>query len=183
MAEAAAAGVAVIVVTNGGSKKSTVTAAKYRNLGLDVTNQQVVSSRDALEARLARPQSEIRHLGVVDTWSTLPDLPGVKATVLTPADPAAWHDVDAIGLSGQHAGMMNGRPVLSLQLLPECLSWSPIPILPRRNPTGFRVSRGIGRCRHVPSGRGYAARMVWQTASAYFDQALGALEETTARTN
>ena len=72
LAEAAAAGVAVIVVTNGGSKKSTVTAAKYRNLGLDVTNQQVVSSRDALEARLARPQSEIRHLGVVDTWSTCP---------------------------------------------------------------------------------------------------------------
>ena len=45
LAEAAAAGVAVIVVTNGGSKKSTVTAAKYRNLGLDITNQQVVSSR------------------------------------------------------------------------------------------------------------------------------------------
>ena len=58
LAEAAAAGVAVIVVTNGGSKKSTVTAAKYRNLGLDVTNQQVVSSRDALEARLARPSQK-----------------------------------------------------------------------------------------------------------------------------
>ena len=63
--------------------------------------------------------------------------------------------------------MMNGRPVLSLQLLPECLSWSPIDIAAPQS-QGFRVSRGIGGTGTLPSGRGYAARMVWQTASAYF---------------
>ena len=184
LTEAAAAGVAVIVVTNGGSKKSTVTAAKYRNLGLDVTNQQVVSSRDALEARLARPGSAIRHLGVVDTWSTLPDLPGVRATALTPADPQAWHNVDAIGLFGATRwddewqtclvdAAAGGVPVMVAN--PDIAAPQPHGL--SREPGYWTV-----QARHH---LGAEMQLEWygKPHQPVFDQALAALEDTTGRTN
>lgn len=184
LAEAAAAGVAVIVVTNGGSKKSTVTAAKYRNLGLDITNQQVVSSRDALEARLARPGSEIRHLGVVDTWSTLPDLPGVKATVLTPADPAAWYAVDAIGLFGATRwddewqaclvdAAAKGVPVMVAN--PDIAAPQPHGLSREPGYWAVQARYQLGADMHL--------EWYGKPHQPIFDQALTALEETTARTN
>ena len=184
LTEAAAAGVAVIVVTNGGSKKSTVTAAKYRNLGLDVTNQQVVSSRDALEARLARPGSAIRHLGVVDTWSTLPDLPGVRATALTPADPQAWHNVDAIGLFGATRWDDEWQTCL------VDAAAGGVPVMVANPDIAAPQLHGLSRepgywavqARHQ---LGADMQLEWygKPHQPVFDQALAALEDTTGRTN
>ena len=100
LAAAAAAGVEIIVVTNGASKKSTVTAARYRNLGLKIMNHQVVSSRDALEARLQHPDTGFRRLGVIDSFSSLPTLPGGGLILTLMIRRQARSAVDTIGFSG-----------------------------------------------------------------------------------
>ena len=57
LAAAAAQDVAIMVLTNGAGQGADSTWAKYCDWGLDIARDQVVSSRDALEADLARVAS------------------------------------------------------------------------------------------------------------------------------
>ena len=54
LAAAASQDVAIMVLTNGAGQGADSTWAKYRDWGLDIERDQVVSSRDALEADLSR---------------------------------------------------------------------------------------------------------------------------------
>lgn len=67
---AAREGVEVMVLTNGGSKPSAMTGARYRNLGLAISDDRVISSRDALIEGIAGADGPI---GVIDAECALPD--------------------------------------------------------------------------------------------------------------
>lgn len=91
------AGKHVFVLTNGASLPADVSLAKYRKLGFDFQQSDVIASRDALAIALrTRPE---KHWGVMalDT-SRLGELP-VKTTHLMD-DPAAYDAVDAFFLIG-----------------------------------------------------------------------------------
>jgi len=184
LAAAAAAGVEIIVVTNGASKKSTVTAARYHNLGLKITNQQVVSSRDALEARLQHPDTGFRRLGVIDSFSSLPTLPGGEAVLLSPDDPAAWHAVDAIGFFGATRWNEDWQACL------EAAAATGIPVLVANPDVAAPHTDGLT---HEPGFWASLARhrlgerivLEWygKPHRPIFDQAMTALEQNTGRTN
>jgi HAD superfamily hydrolase (TIGR01450 family) len=184
LADAAAAGIEIIVVTNGASKKSTAAAARYRSLGLEISNQQVVSSRDALEARINGTRTGLHRLGVIDSFSSLPDLPGVEASILTETDPSAWHNVDAIGFFG--ATRWNA----AYQACLEDAAGAGVPVLVANpdvaapHPGGFSKEPGFwaAMARHK---LGDALKLEWygKPHPPIFDQALKTLEENTGRTN
>ena len=97
---AQSAGVATMVLTNGASKPTHMTWSKYQTLGLHLDPSQIISSRDAVLAFLANPQSKIKTLGMVDGFAEGVKIDGVTVKPLHPHQPEAWHDVDAIGFFG-----------------------------------------------------------------------------------
>ena len=93
---AAAAGIPVLVLTNGASRPSPVTAARYRGLGLDVGDGQVVSSRDAmLDGMTGLPGP----IGVVDGAVELPGGDD-RFVPLDPSRPGGWREVADIAFFG-----------------------------------------------------------------------------------
>ena len=184
LAEAEAAGVAVIVVTNGGSKDSKIAAARYRTLGFDVTDQQVVSSRDALETRLRQPDCPYQHIGVVDSWCSLPSLPGISTTPLTPENPAEWYNVDAICLFGGTQWDERWQDCLLT------VAAKGMPVLVANPDIGAPQSDGFSKepgywavmARHQ---LGDALQLEWygKPHQPVFDLAMKTLEETTGRSN
>lgn len=182
LAEAAAAGVEIIVVTNGASKKSTVTAARYRNLGINVTNQQVISSRDALQARLM--DGGFSRLGVIDSFASLPDLPGGDAVVLTPQDPSSWLKVDAIGFFGATRWDETWQACLENAAAAGIPVMVANPDVAAPHPEGLSKEPGFwaALARHHIGG---AMVLEWygKPHRPIFDQAMKALEENTGRTN
>ena len=98
--EAQVRGIDVMVLTNGASKPTAAAVRKYHDFGLNLDPRQVVSSRDALLAHLHQQQSNLKTIGVVDDFVEGVEVEGITALPLTPDQPKAWLDVDAIGFFG-----------------------------------------------------------------------------------
>ena len=121
MAELRNTGKRLLVLSNSASYPSAVTAARYRALGFDFSDKEVVTSRDALKVGLRR-YPQIRW-GVAAMHSAQIDELGVNVTLLQD-DPTPYRDVDGfILLSSSEwtdarqsllvdALVRNARPVL-----------------------------------------------------------------------
>ena len=93
--EAARSGVALMVLTNGASRLASFAGAKYRGFGLPVTDEQVVSSRDAMFREMEDVPGPI---GLVDDCI---EMPGDDRYVqLDPSRPEEWTRVAGISFLG-----------------------------------------------------------------------------------
>ena len=97
---AKSAGVETMVLTNGASKPTEMAWSKYKNLGFEFDPAQIISSRDAVMSYLNAPQSNIRVLGVADSFTDGVTVNGVDGRPLNPDRPEEWLNLDAIGLFG-----------------------------------------------------------------------------------
>ena len=98
---ARASGVEVMVLTNGASKDGAISGMKYQNLGLPITPNDVISSRDALLHHWQHHcDPGLRHVGVVDGFTDIPQGLDLTVAALDPHDHAAWQACDGIGFFG-----------------------------------------------------------------------------------
>ncbi len=95
---AKAEGITTMVLTNGASKDKAKAGIRYQQLGIDITPEYVMSSRDALLHHLAA--SSCQHLGVIDSFTDLPTDLNMTCTALDPSYPEDWQACDAIGFFG-----------------------------------------------------------------------------------
>ncbi len=94
-AMAAAANIEVIVLTNGSMVSSSARSLRYREWGLDIHDERIVSSRDALLAAISDTSGRI---GVIDAHCALPD--GERFIALEASLPETWCGVDGICFMG-----------------------------------------------------------------------------------
>lgn len=97
-------GVIPLVLTNGASKNRATAGLKYRQLGLDIDPDDVISSRDALIHYLIHGHdgylSRGARLGVIDSFADLPTDVAMDVTALSPEESRDWLTCDAIGFFG-----------------------------------------------------------------------------------
>ena len=117
---AAARDIAVMVLTNGAGKGAQASWTKYRDWGLSITRQQVVSSRDSLEAalpmvaagRIVAPLGPAARPLDIGTELTLADDPDLfeRAQCFAFLGSAGWDDTLQTALEGALA--RGGRDLL-----------------------------------------------------------------------
>ena len=102
LAIAAGENIPALVVTNAASVGAAMIGEKYRRFGLDIEDQQVVSSRDAMMDSLHNTDltASWRRLGIADDKVDTITLKGIEIRRLDPSRPHEWRDCDAIALLG-----------------------------------------------------------------------------------
>jgi HAD superfamily hydrolase (TIGR01450 family) len=127
---AAARDIAVMVLTNGAGKGAQASWTKYRDWGLSITRQQVVSSRDSLEAalpmvaagRIVAPLGPAARPLDIGTELTLADDPDLfeRAQCFAFLGSAGWDDTLQTALEGALArggrDLLVGNPDISAPL-------------------------------------------------------------------
>ena len=127
---AAARDIAVMVLTNGAGKGAQASWTKYRDWGLSITRQQVVSSRDSLEAalpmvaagRIVAPLGPAARPLDIGTELTLADDPDLfeRAECFAFLGSAGWDDTLQTALEGALArggrDLLVGNPDISAPL-------------------------------------------------------------------
>ena len=91
-----AAGKIIMVITNGSTQPAAVTAAKYRGWNLGLADEQVISSRDALEQAMTEYPATMRWGVAAPENARLETLSG--QTVRLTDDEASWQNLDGFVL-------------------------------------------------------------------------------------
>jgi len=184
LAMAASAGVATIVLTNGASKPSQMTWSKYQQLGLDLDPAEIISSRDALIAHLNAPQTTIKTMGVVDSFTEGVMVDGVAIKPLHPDRPDEWQNLDAIGVFGTVHWNKAWQECLVKAMASgvEIFVANPDVAAPQeqgysREP-GYWVAAAAHQCHAVDQVKWFG-----KPHAPVFDLALQRLEELTSRSN
>ena len=94
--EAEEAGVAVLVLTNGASRPTSVFGPKYREMGLPIGDEQVVSSREAM---LKGMESITGAIGIGGPRAVLPEGDD-RFVPLDPSRPEQWLEMRSIAFVG-----------------------------------------------------------------------------------
>ena len=122
MAELRARGKALCVLTNAASYPKTEALRKYRKLGFDFSDHEVVSSRDVAAARIGALMPGAHWAAISQAGDSFADLPGRVGDAV--ADPALFDVADGVLF------LSAARWTAALQArLTEALARRPIPIV------------------------------------------------------
>ena len=136
--EAKASGIQVLVVTNGGSLPSSLSVKKYQNLGIDITADEVISSRDALLTSLGNQGQKI---GFISQLAHLPETP--LAMQLIPDDKESWLAVDGVAFMGAITWNSTWQACLDYALSKGQNIYIANPDVVAPHPTGFTREPGF----------------------------------------
>lgn len=175
---ASAAGVELVVLTNGASKPSSQAGARYRSIGLSISDDRVVSSRDALLRGMAEAEGPI---GVVGRFCDCPD--DDRFTRLDASDPDTWLTLRSIGFFGATGWDLSWQDCLEAALRHGVALHVANPDVAAPHPGAFSFEPGYWTAAALAALGEADVHWYGKPHRPVFDLALETLEATTGRTN